>query len=77
MVTTPVNGQATTHANGAIGFAASSPEVLNAWHAVGCASAGACCEDSPGVRDLGFVKLYCGYLRDPFDNKLCAIHPMG
>jgi len=78
MVTAPVNGQPTTHANGGtIGFAASSPEVVDAWHAAGCANGGVSCEDPPGVRDFGFARIYLGYMRDPFGNKLCAMHPMG
>jgi catechol 2,3-dioxygenase-like lactoylglutathione lyase family enzyme len=78
MVTTPINGEAATYANGGtIGFAMSAPEQADAWHAAGVANGGSSCEDPPGVRDLGFAKLYLAYLRDPDGNKLCAMFPMG
>ena len=70
----PINGEPATYANGGtIGFSMDS------------ARAGRClargrrrrrrhhCEDPPGVRDLGFAKLYLAYLRDPDGNKLCAM----
>src|SRR6478736_9993727 len=39
-VTKPINGEAATPANGGtIGFAANSPEQVNAWHAAGVAAA--------------------------------------
>jgi hypothetical protein len=31
------------------------------------------CEDAPGVRDGGTMKLYLAYLRDPSGNKICAM----
>jgi catechol 2,3-dioxygenase-like lactoylglutathione lyase family enzyme len=78
MVTTPINGEAATPANGGtIGFAATSTDQIHAWHEAGCASGGTSCEDPPGLRDLGFAKLYLAYLRDPDGNKLCAMLPMG
>ena len=74
-ITAPMNGAAATGANGGtIGFAASSPEQVDAWHAAGLAHGGTTCEDPPGVRDNGYVKLYLAYLRDPDGNKLCALH---
>ena len=40
-VTKPINGEAATPANGGtIGFAANSPEQVNAWHAAGIAAGG-------------------------------------
>jgi catechol 2,3-dioxygenase-like lactoylglutathione lyase family enzyme len=78
MVTKPINGEAATHANGGtIGFQMSGPEQAEAWHNAGVAAGGSTCEDAPGVRDMGFAKLYLAYLRDPDGNKLCAMYPMG
>jgi catechol 2,3-dioxygenase-like lactoylglutathione lyase family enzyme len=77
MVTTPINGEPATHANGGtIGFAVTSAEQAEAWHAAGVAAGGTSCEDAPGRRDLGFAKLYLAYLRDPDGNKLCAMFPL-
>jgi catechol 2,3-dioxygenase-like lactoylglutathione lyase family enzyme len=74
MVTKPIDGKAASFANGGtIGFHVDTPEKINAWHAAGCASGGKSCEDPPGVRDLGFAKMYLAYLRDPDGNKLCAM----
>jgi catechol 2,3-dioxygenase-like lactoylglutathione lyase family enzyme len=76
-ITKPINGEAACHANGGtIGFAASSPEQADAWHAAGMAAGGTTCEDPPGVRQGGMGKLYLAYLRDPAGNKLCALHRM-
>jgi catechol 2,3-dioxygenase-like lactoylglutathione lyase family enzyme len=78
LVTAPIDGQPATHANGAtVGFAMSSPEQADAWHAAGVAAGGTSIEDPPGVREGGFGKLYLAYLRDPDGNKLCALHRMG
>ncbi|MDR2857212.1 MAG: VOC family protein [Novosphingobium sp.] len=78
MVTTPINGEPATCANGGtIGFAMTSPGQADAWHAAGVANGGTTCEDPPGARDLGFARLYLAYLRDPDGNKLCAMFPMG
>lgn len=77
MVTTPVNGEPATFANGGtIGFAAGTTANVDAWHAAGVANGGVTCEDPPGPRDLGFAKLYLAYLRDPDGNKLCAMAPV-
>ena len=77
-VTKPIDGKSATAANGAtIGFAASSPQQADAWHAAGVANGGTSIEDPPGVREGGFGKLYLAYLRDPDGNKLCAMHRMG
>ena len=75
-VSLPINGEPATPANGGtIGFAASSPEQADAWHAAGLAAGGTTCEDPPGVRE-GAAKLYLAYLRDPDGNKICALHRM-
>jgi catechol 2,3-dioxygenase-like lactoylglutathione lyase family enzyme len=76
-VTPPIDGEAATHANGAtIGFACSTPDQADAWHAAGVANGGTSIEDPPGVREGGFGKLYLAYLRDPDGNKICALHRM-
>ena len=74
LVTTPINGEPATHANGGtIGFAVTSTEQAEAWHKAGVANGGTACEDPPGVRDMGFAKLHLTYLRDPDGNKLCTM----
>ncbi|MBM7481271.1 MULTISPECIES: VOC family protein [Bradyrhizobium] len=76
-VTKPINGEAATPANGGtIGFAANSPEQVNAWHTAGIAAGGVPCEDPPGVRQGPGVNLYIAYLRDLDGNKICAMHRM-
>jgi catechol 2,3-dioxygenase-like lactoylglutathione lyase family enzyme len=74
-VTKPINGKPATAANGGtIGFAADSAEAADAFHAAGLAHGGTTCENPPGVREGGGLKLYIAYLRDPDGNKLCALH---
>jgi catechol 2,3-dioxygenase-like lactoylglutathione lyase family enzyme len=76
-VSKPINGEPATAPNGGtIGFAASSPEQADAWHAAGVAAGGTSIEEPPGVRAGGMGKLYLAYLRDPDGNKLCALHRM-
>jgi len=73
-VSRPIDGKPATPANGGtIGFAAASTEAADAWHAAGIANGGTTCEDPPGIREGGGVKLYIAYLRDPDGNKLCAL----
>ncbi len=77
-VSKPINGEPATHANGGtIGFLAKSQEEVDAWHATGVANGGTTCEDPPGVRDNGSLKLYLAYLRDPDGNKICSLHRVG
>ena len=77
MVSRPIDGEPASHANGGtIGFAASSPEQADAWHAAGLAAGGTAIEDDPGVREGPAGKLYLAYLRDPAGNKVCAMHRM-
>ena len=77
-VSKPINGEPATHANGGtIGFACSSPEQVDAWHAAGVANGGKTCENPPGVREGSVGKLYLAYLRDHDGNKLCAMHRVG
>ncbi len=74
-ITKPINGEPALGANGGtIGFAASTPEQIEAWHAAGLASGGTTCEDPPGPRGAG--KLHLAYLRDPAGNKLCILYRM-
>jgi len=71
----PIDGAPASGANGGtIGFAASSPEQTDAWHAAGVAAGGTTCEDPPGIRSGAMGSLYLAYLRDPSGNKLCALH---
>ena len=77
-VSKPINGEPATAPNGGtIGFACSSTEQADAWHAAGVANGGVTCEDPPGVREGATGKMYLAYLRDPDGNKLCALHRMG
>lgn len=75
MLSTPIDGEPACHANGGtVGFAASSPEQVDAWHAAGLAAGGKAIEDPPGIRSNAFGSLYLAYLRDPAGNKVCAMH---
>ena len=77
-VSQPINGEPATAANGGtIGFACSSTEQADAWHAAGMAAGGTTCEDPPGIREGGMGKMYLAYMRDPDGNKLCALHRPG
>ena len=77
-VTKPINGAPATAANGGtVGFNVADPASVDAWHAAGVANGGTTCEDPPGVRESGMGKMYLAYLRDPWGNKLCALHRMG
>lgn len=73
----PIDNNPACHGNGStIGFAAESPEAVEAWHKAGLENGGVACEDPPGVREGGSMKLYLAYLRDPSGNKVCALHWM-
>ena len=74
-ITTPINGQGATHANGGtVGFNVQSPEQADAFHAAGLAHGGTSCEQPPGWREGSVGTLYLAYLRDPDGNKICALH---
>ena len=74
-VSKPIDGKPATPANGGtVGFACTSAEQANAWHAAGLAQGGVTCEDPPGPRDGSVGKLYLAYLRDLDGNKICALH---
>lgn len=75
MVVTPVDGNPASFANGGtIGFNLDSPEAVDAWHAAGCAAGGQSCESPPGPREFPFGTIHLAYLRDPDNNKLCAMY---
>jgi catechol 2,3-dioxygenase-like lactoylglutathione lyase family enzyme len=75
MVTSPIDGQPASPANGGtVGFAFDDPHEVDAWHARGLEAGGTAIEDPPGWRDNPFGKLYLAYLRDPDGNKLCGLH---
>jgi catechol 2,3-dioxygenase-like lactoylglutathione lyase family enzyme len=74
-VSLPINGQPAAVGNGStFGFACSSPEQVDAWHAAGVAHGGTTCEDPPGLREGPSGKLYLAYLRDPDGNKICGLY---
>ena len=78
LVTTPINGQPATGANGGtIGFACETQAQADAWHAAGVANGGTTCEDPPGYRGEGKGRMYLAYVRDPDGNKLCALYRPG
>lgn len=70
MITTPINGEPATAANGGtIGIAAASPSHVVAWHDAGIAHGGTSIESPPIERPNG---AFVTYLRDPAGNKLTA-----
>ena len=74
-VSLPINGEAATAGNGStLGFACTSAEQVQAWHATGLAHGGTSCEDPPGVREGPVGRLYLAYLRDPDGNKICGLY---
>ena len=76
-VSLPINGEPATVGNGStLGFACTSAEQVQAWHAAGTAHGGITCEDPPGVREGAAGKLYLAYLRDPDGNKICGLYRM-
>lgn len=78
LVTKPIDGKSACHANGGtIGFAAPSPEALQAWHAAGVANGGTAIEDPPGPRQGPAGTVHLAYLRDPDGNKIVAVHRPG
>lgn len=68
MVTTPIDGNPATAANGGtIGLAAASRDQVLAWHRAGIAQGGTAIESPPSERPNG---AFVAYLRDPDGNKL-------
>ena len=75
IVTKPMDGNPATVANGGtLGFTCKTPEQVNAFHDAAVANGGVSIEDPPGWRNLGELKLYLAYVRDPSGHKLCATH---
>lgn len=73
MITTPINGQPATAANGGtIGIFAESADQVRAWHTAGTENGGTSAETPPHLRPNG---VFVAYLRDPDGNKLCARTP--
>ncbi|MFD1252284.1 Glyoxalase-like domain protein [Devosia equisanguinis] len=73
MITTPINGQPATAANGGtIGIFAESADQVRAWHTAGTENGGTSAETPPNLRPNG---VFVAYLRDPDGNKLCARTP--
>ena len=50
------------------------PAIAHAFHDAGVAAGGKSIEDPPGWREGAAGKLYLAYLRDPYGNKICALH---
>ena len=74
-LTKPIDGKDCTFANGGtIGFTCDSAEKVKAFHDAGVANGGKSIEDPPGWREGGAGKVYLAYLRDPYGNKICAVH---
>jgi catechol 2,3-dioxygenase-like lactoylglutathione lyase family enzyme len=68
MITTPIDGNPATAANGGtIGILASNAEQVRAWHRAGVANGGTSIETPPSERPNG---QFVAYLRDPDGNKL-------
>ena len=75
IVAKPMDGNPATVANGGtLGFTCKTPEQANAFHDAAVANGGVSIEDPPGWRNLGELKLYLAYVRDPSGHKLCATH---
>jgi len=73
MITTPIDGNPATAANGGtIGIAATSRDHVLAWHKAGAAHGGTAIESPPSERPNG---AFVAYLRDPDGNKLTARSP--
>ena len=75
MIKKPINGEPATSGNGStIAFVADTAEQAKAAHDAGVANGGVSCEDPPGIRERGGMRIYLAYLRDPTGNKICLIH---
>ncbi|MBS0961192.1 MULTISPECIES: VOC family protein [Acetobacter] len=75
IITTPINGQPATYANGGtIGLRMTSADQVDAWHRAGVINGGVTAENPPGIRHTPMGDMYLAYLRDPDGNKLCAIY---
>lgn len=70
LVLRPGNGEAPSSNGVTIGFAAASPDDVDAFYAAGLAAGGSC-EGAPGPRGH-LPGAYAAYLRDPAGNKVCS-----
>ncbi|MGU4594899.1 VOC family protein [Escherichia coli] len=70
IIARPGNGEASTSSGVTVGFAAATPEEVDAFHAAGLAAGGAD-EGQPGPRGH-LPGAYAAYLRDPAGNKITA-----
>ena len=70
LILRPANGEAPSSNGVTIGFAASTPAQVDAFHAAGL-SAGGTDEGAAGPRS-NLPGAYAAYLRDPAGNKICA-----
>lgn len=70
IIARPGNGEAPSGNGVTVGFAAASPEEVDAFHAAGLAAGGAD-EGQPGPRGH-LPGAYAAYLRDPAGNKITA-----
>jgi catechol 2,3-dioxygenase-like lactoylglutathione lyase family enzyme len=75
-VTQPIEGKAIPANGCTIGFAASSPEQVKAWHDAGVAAGGKSIENPPGVREAAAGKALSRLSGDLEGNKICALHRM-
>lgn len=74
-VTKPIDGKPASCGNGGtIGFKCETPEQAKAFHDAGVANGGTSIEDPPGWRPGAAGQIYLAYVRDPYGNKLCALH---
>lgn len=74
-VTTPINGQPATVANGfTLGLAAQSEEQVMQAYEVGLVQGGAPIEDPPGWRGGEHPTMFLAYLKDPTGHKLCLVY---
>jgi len=74
-VSEPINGEPASFANGGtIGFRCTSSEQVRQFHDTAVAHGGTSIEDPPGLRESELGPMYMAYIRDPDNNKLCAMH---
>jgi len=75
-VSKPIDGAPATAANGGtIGFLCDSPDMAKAFHDTAVANGGKSIEDPPGWRTTATgAQVYLAYVRDPYGNKICAVH---
>ena len=70
IIARPGNGEVPSSNGVTVGFAATSPDEVDAFHAAGLANGGAD-EGAPGPRGH-LPGAYAAYLRDPAGNKICS-----